>query len=259
VSVILAFYVIALLVVMGAGIGVYWIFARHSRWLGAALGLLLVVVLALLWPIPIHGGFTFLGEVLYRDLHRQHQARQEVAKQQKKQAFVERIETRLSSTLSFSDAEPLAGTWSRVQVDGTQPAWYESDSRLLWSDWLPFKADAALPSLQAAKARCQDQPPLGRWALASEAENYLVWKSGGDKLLPTAPASSVSYWVDEDLGLEMPSYKLRHTSNNISQQGGTRPFVVRCVARGPGAPESGYLRKDIPLDEWNRYQLSKLN
>jgi hypothetical protein len=34
---------------------------------------------------------------------------------------------------------------------------------------------------------------------------------------------------------------------------------VRCVSRGPGAPESGYLRKDIPLDEWNRYQLSKLN
>lgn len=257
-SVILIFYLIALLIVLGTGIGVYWVFARRSRWLGAGLGLLLVAVLVLLWPIPIHGGFTFLGEVLYRELHQALEARQEVARQQEKQEFAQRVETRFSGTLNFGVTEALSGTWSRVLVDGTQPAWFEADSRMLWSDWLPFEADAALPSLPAAKARCQDYLPHGHWALVSEAENYLLWKSGGDKLLPRAPASSMSYLVDDDLGMEMPTYKLRGSANNAGQQPGEyRQFVLRCVARGPGAPAGGYVRHDIPLDEWNRYQLSK--
>ena len=40
---------------------------------------------------------------------------------------------------------------------------------------------------------------------------------------------------------------------------GTRGLacVPRRVARGPAAPERGYIRSDIPLLEWNRYQMAK--
>jgi hypothetical protein len=146
-----------------------------------------------------------------------------------------------------------------VLVQGGQPAWYESDSLLLWSDWLLFEPDAALPSLASAKEHCRSYPPEGHWALASEMENYLLWKSGGDQLLPDAPASSVSYLVDEQTGLELPTYNLRGYADNAGQWSSEhRVFVARCVARGPGAPPAGYARWDIPLEEWNRYQLSKL-
>lgn len=39
----------------------------------------------------------------------------------------------------------------------------------------------------------------------------------------------------------------------------TRDFSVRCIARGPGSPERGYIKQDISLEEWNYYQMSKLN
>jgi hypothetical protein len=259
VSPVLLFYLIALLVVLGAGVGAFLVFARYSRLLGAGLGLLLMVVLVLLWPIPIHGGLTFLGEVMYRELDRALEAHQEIVKQQEKRELRQRLETRFSRPLDFSITGPLSGTWARVLVEGGQPAWYESDSRLLWSDWLPFEPDAALPSLKPAKARCRSYPPEGHWALVSEVENYLLWKSGGDELLPDVPASSVSYWMDEHTGLEMPTYNLRGSADNTDQRPGKhRWFVARCVARGPGAPPAGYARRDIPLTEWNRYQLSKL-
>jgi hypothetical protein len=259
ISPILLFYLVALLVVLGAGVGAFWIFARYNRLLGAGLGLLLMVVLVLLWPIPIHGGFTFLGEVLYRELDRALERHQEVVRQQEKRELRQRLETRFGGPLDFSITEPLPGTWSRVLVQGGQPAWYESDSLLLWSDWLLFEPDAALPSLASAKEHCRSYPPEGHWALASEMENYLLWKSGGDQLLPDAPASSVSYLVDEQTGLELPTYNLRGYADNAGQWSSEhRVFVARCVARGPGAPPAGYARWDIPLEEWNRYQLSKL-
>jgi hypothetical protein len=206
VSPVLLFYLVALLVVLGAGVGAFRIFARYSRLLGAGLGLLLMVMLVLLWPIPIHGGFTFLGEVLYRELDLALEAHQEVVRQQEKQELRQRLETRFGGPLDFSITEPLSGTWTQVLVEGSQPAWYESGSHLLWSDWLPFEPDAALPSLKLAKARCRSYPPEGHWALASEMENYLLWKSGGDHLLPGALTSSVSYMVDEQTGLELPTY-----------------------------------------------------
>ncbi len=65
-SVVLAFYAVALLVVLGIALGVYLLVARRNRWLAAGLAGLTLTGLMLLWPIPIHGGFMLLGETLYR-------------------------------------------------------------------------------------------------------------------------------------------------------------------------------------------------
>lgn len=257
-SIILVFYGIAILAIAGAAYGVYRVFAVRSRILAAGLAALTLSTLVLLWPIPGHGTFTFLGEMLYWELDRALDRRARETKQQKKREFVEQVETRFYGPLNFSVTERLSDNWYRVRVDGTLPAWYDTDSRMLWSEWLPFEADASLPSLEVAKARCQSHQPHGHWALISEMENYLLWKSEGRKLLPRAPASTVSYLVDENLGMEMATYALRKSAANTNQQSTAyRDYVVRCVARGPDAPPGGYVRKDVPLEEWNRYQLSK--
>jgi len=256
--VILIFYLIALLVVLGSGVGVYWVFARRNRLLGAALGLLLVAVLVLLWPIPIHGGFTFLGEVLYSELENQMKARVEEKQATKRQEFVAQTTNRFHGRPGFSVVERLADDWYRVQTGDGVDAWYDAGTRLLWSEWLPLDSNEPLPPLERAKVRCQEHPPTGDWALASEVENYLLWKSDGRNLLPQAPGSSMSYLVADDLGMELPTYALR---KQPAPAGGhaTVPtgFAVRCIALGADAPAGGYARRDIPLNDWNRYQLSK--
>ncbi|MEN8131235.1 MAG: hypothetical protein ABFS45_13790 [Pseudomonadota bacterium] len=257
-SIILAFYAIAILAIIGAAYGVFRVFAVRSRVLGAGLAALTLSTLVLLWPIPGHGTFTFLGEMLYRELDRALDRRAREAKQRAKQAFVEQVEARFYGPLNFSVTKRLSDHWYQVLVDGALPAWYETDSRMLWSEWLAFEADASLPSLKAAKARCQGHPPQGHWALISEMENYLLWKAGGHKLLPRAPASTISYLVDENMSMEMPTYSLsRPAANSNRQPTEYRDYVVRCVARGPNAPPGGYVRRDVSLEEWNRYQLSK--
>ena len=43
-----------------------------------------------------------------------------------------------------------------------------------------------------------------------------------------------------------------------SRPRGERRFHMQCVARGPGAPWRGYIKRHIPLEQWNRHQPAKL-
>ena len=45
---------------------------------------------------------------------------------------------------------------------------------------------------------------------------------------------------------------------NNSPNSAVLTLKIRCVTRSDQAPSHGYLKKDIPLNDWNRYQLSKL-
>lgn len=114
--------------------------------------------------------------------------------------------------------------------------------------------------IKLAKQYCQQLEPIGHWALISEGENYLLWKAQDQHGMPVALTSSVSQLIDKDSGFEMPSYVLRKNNpDNRQMPAGKRAFSLRCVGRTQDAPMAGYVRKDIQLDEWNRYQLSKMN
>ena len=82
-----------------------------------------------------------------------------------------------------------------------------------------------------------------------------MWKAGGFEVLPAAGSGSVSYVVDVDFRMELATYDLGTSSNADAEA--SRRFAVRCVARGPGGPAAGYFKKDVSIDDWNRYQLSK--
>lgn len=252
-STLLLFYALLLFAIIALVVFVYRLFVRRKRVVASLLALLLMSGVVLAWPIPIHGGFMFLGELLYRELsratsgsHDESRARGAAARQ------------RFAGELSFSVSERLSERWQRVVVNGDVPAWYETYSHLLWSDWLGVESAGRLPSLGLAMQRCARYPPAGYWSLVNEAENYLLWQSGARQWLPPATVSSVAQRIDLQPGLVMPAYHMRNSSSNSGQAGSTpRRFVLRCVARGAGASMNGYRREDIPLDEWNRFQLRK--
>ncbi|MCU7959218.1 MAG: hypothetical protein KZQ58_04300 [gamma proteobacterium symbiont of Bathyaustriella thionipta] len=247
-SVLFVFYALVLVLAIVAAFGLYKLLAPLGKMLRGSLLVVFGILLILLWPIPIHGGFTFLGGALYDELSRWQATQIRQQNNDKKQQFVEHLKARFKGELGFSVSEKLAENWFRVQVKGNGHGWYESGSHLLWSEWLPLPSSTALPSLQSAKARCAGYPPAGYWSLSSEAENFLLWKKAGHQYLPKAPGASVSYLIDTHTQTEMPVYASGASS---------RQFSVRCVARSAGAPLAGYAMKNIPLAEWNHFQLLK--
>lgn len=112
-----------------------------------------------------------------------------------------------------------------------------------------------MPTLEAAKRRCRDQAPAAYWSLPTEAEHAVMWKAGGHAVLPATDAGTVSYTVDADLRSEIATYRVG--ASRRSRPGAPRRFAVRCVARGPGGPARGFIKQDVSLVDWNRYQLSK--
>ena len=52
-------------------------------------------------------------------------------------------------------------------------------------------------------------------------------------------------------GISVPGLQQRGQARHQSAVG----VPLRCVAVTPPAPRSGYSSSDIPLDDWNRYQL----
>lgn len=207
----------------------------------SAAGLLAVAAIALL-PLPGHGSFTLLGEVLWRaagDLVERAQAPRD--------ALRLRRAPRFAGTLPHTpEGSPIDG-WQRVAV-GDAVAWLDTRSGLIFGASLFWTAAQALPALDAAKAACQARPPRGFWALPDAAEMILFEQAGGARHLPHARQGSVYALWQPDLGIELPQYHV-----------GPEPgFALRCVARSAGAPENGFSQADLPLEVWNAQQLRRL-
>jgi hypothetical protein len=253
-------YGAVVITVLGSGIGVYLVFSRRSKVIGFAAGLTASLALVLLWPIPIHGGFTFLGDELYTEITNWLQETR-----LRREAFIgDREEAprkpHYGGPLDIAVVQELSPEWFFILVNGKVPAWHHATTGLLWSEWLALAPTEGHPELGEAKARCQHHAPPGRWELASELDNYLLWRTDGDRFLPAAPASSMSYLSEETLAMELPTYDLRRPAGSQGQApfpSRSRRFFVRCITGAPGVPLARLSRQQIPLDDWNRYQLSK--
>ncbi len=253
------FYFIVLLVIIGVTVGVYKLVSRRGKAMAVLTSTLAFFAMVLFCPILIHGGFTFLGEILSEEIVSAMASRGRATERENRREIRKKIEGRFAGPLDFTLVEKLSGNWSQVSIkpDVETTAYYDSASGMLWSGWIEFATSGDLPSLATTKKYCQQLPPTGHWALASAVDNYLLWKSDGHKQLPSAPASTVHLIVDDFSGAEMPGYTLRRKSdNNRPGPTGSRPFALRCVAQTANTPEGGYARKDIPLREWNRFQMS---
>jgi hypothetical protein len=221
---------------------------RHRGRLPAAvLSLSVLALLTLLYPIPVHGGFTFLAEILIEEWAAHRRSEGDRAVQRAEAAFVARLEARFAGPLAFRILDRAPGGWARVATDEGTEGWYERKSRLIWTDMLPWPDAPASPPLEGAVAFCNAVPPQGYWTLPTEGELYFFWKAEGAAISPGRGYSSMAFMVDTGLQMELPTVFR-----------GTRAgYTLRCVARSPKAPEAGYTRDDVELGAWNAFQIRK--
>jgi hypothetical protein len=251
------FYGVAVLIILGGGVLVYWWVGRHHRILGVLAGMFSAAALALIWPIPIHGGFTFLGAIVFDELRENWERGVAVYAARKDQRFMQGLEARFAGVLEYERVVERAGNWSTVTLPMGGIAWMDKHSGLIWSEPLLLMTDTPLSALEAGKTLCREQVPAGYWALPTEAERYQFWRAAGRQHLPHKVAPAMAYIVDEDMGMELSSVSLSPTGSGNNNTGSAIQLMLLCVARGPAAPARGYIRSDIPLPEWNRYQMAK--
>ena len=232
------------------GIALAWYVYRRLRRFGrisAGLAALFCLILvALGYPIPIHGGFTTLAEVLWEEFGRQQELWQQQTKNERKETFLHQYEERFAGELSFRPRSEQLGNWLPVITDGEQMAWLDPDHQLIWSKAFPWRSSPDF-SLMKPKAFCHQLSPAGYWSLPSTAELVLFWQADGASVTGGPAVNAASFSVDESLLMEIPSIDLGRDGRSH----------LRCVARAPGAPLRGYLDKDISRELWNRYQLAR--
>jgi len=257
-GIFLLFYTVALLIILGGGVVVYLRLRRRHHLLGVLAGLFSSALLVVIWPIPIHGGFTFLGAIMLDELSDQWQRAEEKLVARKDERFLQGLETRFAGVIHYEGATVLAGDWSTVTLSGSDAAWLDNHSGLVWSEPQVLTTDNPLGALKAGKALCRDYAPAGYWALPTEAERYHFWRAEGQRYLPHKVSPAMGTIVDESMGMMLPSVSLPTSGSANNREQGVTQLTLRCVARGPTAPVRGYIRSDIPLSEWNRYQVAKL-
>ncbi len=185
-------------------------------------------------PVPIHGGFILLGPEVARETWSEWRRTRAAA------AEIRR-ETRLDSR--------FAG-WLPAEAAGD--GWRDPATGLVWSAPLGPVAAVTPAALQEAQRQCAALAPAGYWALPRVAEFF--WLARSDH--------AAGRWLAEAFlwpeGLSLPSLvPLSPASGVVSAGQPSAPTVaaVRCVAVTPPAPVRGYRSDDIPLAEWNAFQL----
>ena len=251
-------YAIALIVIVSLSFAAYKLCVRWGRFRAGIAATLTLGAAILIWPIPIHGGFTFLFAVAWQELNQRYRQNLEIKQTIKKNEFLSKWNQRFKGPLDVHPRRRLNPHWLEVDSQYGGRAWLDESSKMVWSELIPLETTTDFPSLELAKTTCSSLPPKGYWALPTEAENYTLWRSGGADVLPHSEYNVVSYLVDEQLRLELPTYGMgkKGNSNVASQQGNS--FAVRCIARTKNAPLRGYIKSDIALDDWNEYQLQKI-
>lgn len=245
--VLLLFYGIFAFIGVAAAALIFWSLRRRGvgrALLGSGLALAL---LALFFPIPVHGGFTFPVEIILHELRSERRRVDQQETNEGKEAFRKKLAARFGGPLALPFRQDAAELLYPVVTAGGTRGFFDARSGLAWTDMLPLQPTGAPPDLAGAKAFCGQIEPKGSWALPTEAELSLFWKAGGYRLSPLADYGTAGL-------LENVDYQTELLSVRVSKAGA---YALRCVALGPGAPAGGYLSGDIPSDEWNEYQLRK--
>jgi hypothetical protein len=253
---ILLFYVFLLVVLVIVAIFSFRFLRRWGR-RSAVVGTLLMLVSAILfWPIPIHGGLLFLGEALYDEWGRDRARLLQENSTIEKPARI--TVGRFAGILAVTLGTRIDDGWVEVAYDNGHAVVLHEASGLIWSHWLLLNTHQSRPALAQAKDRCETREPPGYWALATTAEDVLAWQDSGDSVISRPNTSTMSYVVDQHIGLEIPTYQLKARHTNNQQAIKSELFSVRCVARSANAPTGGYTQADVELKLWNRYQLNRL-
>ena len=161
--------------------------------------------------------------------------------------FLETLRVRFIASLPYIEKKQVSENWMLIETETGTEGWLDVKSGLIWSKPLPWNRSSR-PTLEEAKSFCRNFEPSGYWALPTAGERFLFWQNGGETVSPSGSLGTLSALVDTRLQMEMPQIDL----------GNGRGFYIRCVARSERAPPRGYTKDDIPIDEWNQYQIEKI-
>jgi hypothetical protein len=240
------FAIVGFASLLGATVG-YLVLRRWGRG-PAILGVLLGILAGgLLFPIPIHGGVMFLGQVLWNEIEQLADAQAERRDQRRDEIFHSSFERRFAGDLPFIPSRSLEAPWMEAMLPDGTVALYDTESGLVWSNPRTVPSWQADSDLDPGRRFCARQQPAGYWALPTERELYEFWAHAGHRLSPWTGESTPSVLVDEALRMEIP----------VWYRGREATVAVRCVARSPRAPRAGYPQADIDTSRWNQYQMEK--
>jgi hypothetical protein len=240
--ILLLYFVLPPLAAAAAGLFVFLWRRRHRQPMPARLGFATAALMFAVFPLPTHGGLTCWGMIALQsafDALRAPNSSHERLPPPRQQRFV--------GPLPIEAGELSVGQWQAVHSAGSEPAWLDTVSGLVFDQALPW-SDADWPDLQTAREACARRAPSGHWALPDAAELMLFERAGGEAVAPSGPQGRFAELWQPALGMALPQVT----------RGRAPGFALRCVALGPGAPGNGYSQQDIPLDEWNAHQLRKM-
>lgn len=205
-----------------------------------------------LTPVPIHGGFSILLFDLLDEARRDFHA---YIDSRKKQEIQQKIISRYNGYLKV-DSEtqiPNQKDWSIIETHN-QKALLDRKSGLIWSKEVAQISGYNESTLKEAERRCHDLKPNGYWALPNDSEAFYIWKNKGSSLFQ----DGLNIWLvrvvvsnDQFAVVGMSRFE------TFGKRNPPQVYGVRCVALSQLAPRQGYISSDIPLGDWNDYQLSK--
>lgn len=240
------FVIMAIAALLGATAG-YFLLRRWGR--GPAITGVVIGILAgaLLFPLPIHGGATFLGAVLWEQIEQLTDSQAARRDERRDESFRREFERRFAGDLAFVPGKSRASPWMEAILPDGTAALYDAESGLVWSSPRTVRSWEPGGDLEPGRRFCAQLSPEGYWALPTEAELYGFWAHEGHRLSPWTGQSTPSVLVDEALRMEIP----------VWYRGRDSGVAVRCVARSPRAPKAGYPQSEVDLARWNAYQLEK--
>lgn len=235
--IVVAFLVVYMVAVAGAAWGVSRLVPRRWPWRRRALAVSAGVAIAVAClPVPIHGGFILLGPEVVRETWAEYRRSRAVAAEAQRET---RADTRFAGWLP---------------ADAIGDGWRDPATGLVWSPAIWQTPVVGPDALAEGQQRCAARAPAGYWALPRNAEFF--WLARTDRAAGVWLADAF-LWpeglsVAARLGLQAAATS---TGADAGQRLAPDATDVRCVAVTPPAPVRGYRSGDIPLAEWNAFQV----
>lgn len=113
---LMIFYAIMITVVLFCGAIGFGLMHRRRSVQRVLLSLLIMLVMALLWPIPIHGGVTFVAQLLVQAIGDLDNSRIEKFEQTAQTAFSSHLNQRFAGELAVNGQIKPENAWQLVTI-----------------------------------------------------------------------------------------------------------------------------------------------
>lgn len=244
------YYLVALLLVAGLCVALYLPLRRFGRVKYVAIPVFFCAAILLI-PMPIHGGFMLVAEVVFDAVEEFVEDRQDIVRERQRTGWRERFKARLPQAVAIAEEIPVNGDWANVILADGSEAWLDVQEGLVWKDvMLPRGGNTEKARLIQA---CGEAGPF---TLALEIEMFYFYENQGPKVMPFANFRYPSLLVEDEFQLELVRW--RNFLSHGNQHGASPDTAIRCVGRTRRVAPEGLVNREISAVDWNRFQLTPI-